>query len=74
MAAYCFFDIREVSDPEKLGEYKAGVLATVQQYGGRYLLLGGEAESVEGDWQPSSPVLIRFPSLEQAHNLSLIHI
>lgn len=68
MTAYCFFDVREVVDPEKLEQYKNGVLATVQQYNGRYLLLGGECERVEGEWQPTTPVLIRFPSLEQAHN------
>lgn len=67
MAAYCFFDVREVVDPAKLDQYKQGVLATVQQYGGRYLVLGGRCDSVEGTWQPVTPVLIRFPSLEQAY-------
>ena len=67
MTAYCFFDVREVIDPQKLEQYKNGVLATVQQYNGRYLLLGGKCEIVEGTWQPVTPVLIRFPSLEQAH-------
>lgn len=67
MTAYCFFDVREVMDPEKLAQYKNGVLATVQQYHGRYLLLGGECNRVEGSWQPVTPVLIRFPSLEQAY-------
>ncbi|WP_420645111.1 DUF1330 domain-containing protein [Candidatus Leptofilum sp.] len=67
MTAYCFFDVREVTDPVKLGQYKDGVLATVQQYGGRYLLLGGNCERVEGSWQPITPVLIQFPSLAQAH-------
>lgn len=67
MTAYCFFDVREVSDPHKLEQYKNGVLATVQQYNGRYLLLGGTCESVEGSWQPVTPVMICFPSLKQAH-------
>jgi hypothetical protein len=48
MAAYCFFDVREVTDPEKLEQYKQGVLATVHQYGGRYLLLGGNCEGITG--------------------------
>lgn len=67
MAAYCFFDIRDVTDPQKLAAYKDSVLATVQQYNGRYLLLGGPCDSVEGSWQPVTPVLIRFPSLAQAY-------
>jgi uncharacterized protein (DUF1330 family) len=67
MTAYCFFDVREVHDPQKLEQYKNGVLATVQEYDGRYLILGGKCERVEGNWQPVTPVLIRFPSLEQAY-------
>ena len=68
MAAYCFFDVRNVTDPVKLGQYKDSVLATVQQHGGRYLLLGGNCEPMEGTWQPVTPVLIQFRTLEQAHN------
>lgn len=67
MSAYCFFDVLEVTDPEKLEEYRAGVLATVEKYGGRYLTVGGQCDVVEGDWKPVFPVLIEFPSLERAH-------
>ncbi len=67
MTAYCFFDVREVTDPNMLEQYKNGVLATVQQYNGRYLILGGQCDRVEGSWQPVTPVLIRFPNLEQAY-------
>ena len=67
MAAYCFFDVLEVIDPEKLETYRDGVLSTVENYGGRYLTVGGRCDVVEGDWQPVFPVLIEFPSLEQAH-------
>lgn len=67
MPAYCFFDIREVIDPEKLEKYRDGVLATVERYGGRYLTVGGRFDVVEGEWRPVFPVLIEFPSLEQAH-------
>ncbi|MCG8352896.1 MAG: DUF1330 domain-containing protein [Chloroflexales bacterium] len=67
MAAYCFFDVRKITDPAKIEQYKLGVLATVKQYGGRYLVLGGQCDCVEGSWQPVNPVLIRFPSLEQAY-------
>lgn len=67
MPAYCFFDVLEVTDPEKLEEYRRGVLATVEQYGGRYLIVGGRCDVVEGQWRPVFPVLIEFPGLEQAH-------
>ena len=68
MAAYCLFDIREVVDPEKMEEYRRGVLATVERYGGRYVVMGGTCDVIEGNWKPNFPVIIRFPSLEQAHN------
>ncbi len=42
MAAYCFFDMYEVTDPEKLEQYRSGVLATVKRYGGEYVLVGGK--------------------------------
>ena len=67
MAAYCFFDILETTDPGKMEKYRTGVAATVQHYGGRYLALGGPFDVVEGQWRPVFPVLLEFPSLAQAH-------
>lgn len=67
MAAYCFFDNLEVTDPEKLEAYKHRVAPIVERYGGRYVVLGGHMDVVEGEWQPVFPVIIEFPSLEQAH-------
>jgi uncharacterized protein (DUF1330 family) len=67
MAAYCFFDVLEVSDPKGLETYRQIVLATVERYGGRYLTVGGQCDVVEGEWRPVFPVLIEFPSLEHAH-------
>lgn len=67
MAAYCFFDIREITDPPKMEEYKKRVFDCVAKFGGRYLTVGGKFEVVEGDWRPVFPVIIEFPNLEQAH-------
>ena len=67
MAAYCLFDNFEVIDPEKLAEYKERVAPVVTHYGGHYAVLGGKVDRIEGDWQPVFPVMIEFPSLEQAH-------
>jgi uncharacterized protein (DUF1330 family) len=68
MTAYCFFDVREVIDPAKLEDYTKQVLATVRQYQGRYRVLGGTCESIEGNWQPVFPVLIEFPDLDLARS------
>jgi len=66
LPAYCFFDVRKITDPDKVATYRAQVVKNVEQYGGRYLVLGGDFSVVEGDWQPGIPVLITFPSLAQA--------
>lgn len=66
MSAYFFFDVRKIHDQAGLEAYKAGVFKTVEEHGGRYLVLGGPFEVFEGDWSPTVPVIIQFPSREQA--------
>ena len=66
MAAYFFADVLEVTDGPKLEVYRAGVTATVEKYGGRYLIVGGPCDGAEGNWKATFPVLIEFPSMAQA--------
>lgn len=66
MATYCFFDVKEITDEEKMTEYRRKVLPTVEQYGGKYVVLGGNQEILEGDWQATFPVVIEFETTEQA--------
>lgn len=66
MPHYCFFDVRKVTDHAKVERYLGGVFATVARYGGRYLVLGGKSDVVEGDWQPTYPVIVEFADDEQA--------
>jgi uncharacterized protein (DUF1330 family) len=40
--------------------------ATVEQYGGRFVVRGGRVDPKEGDWQPRLLVMLEFPSLEHA--------
>jgi uncharacterized protein (DUF1330 family) len=65
MPAYFIAEI-DVTDPAGFEEYRQLVPATVQQYGGRFLVRGGDVEALEGDWQPKRVVVTEFPSLEQA--------
>jgi len=67
MAAYFLVDTREIKNAVKMEEYKSRVTPVVEKFGGRYLAIGGAFEVVEGDWRPVYPVLIQFPSMEQAH-------
>ena len=66
MPAYFFVDVIEITNEDKLEEYRSKVVGTVEQYGGIYRVLGGQYEVVEGTWSPTFPVMIEFPSFEQA--------
>jgi uncharacterized protein (DUF1330 family) len=67
MAAFCLFDNLEVFDGGKLEEYKSRVVPLVERYGGRYVVLGGKVNVMEGQWRPTFPVMIEFPSIDRAH-------
>ena len=66
MSAYALFDNVEVHDAAGLEIYKSRVQPVVERYGGRYVVLGGSTEIIEGDWHPRFLVMIEFPSLEDA--------
>lgn len=66
MPAYYFVDVLETTDEARIAKYREGVFATVEKYGGRYLILGGKHEVVEGNWRPTFPVMLEFPTMEQA--------
>jgi uncharacterized protein (DUF1330 family) len=68
MSAYCVFDILKINDSEKMEAYRDRVFANVEQHGGRYLVVGGQTDLVEGNWQLTFPVIIEFPSLQQARD------
>lgn len=65
MAAYVVVQI-DVQDQEKYETYKQMVAPLVAAFGGQYLVRGGEAEVLEGEWLPKRLVIIQFPSVEQA--------
>ena len=75
MAAYVIADVN-VTNPELFKKYSEQVPATVEQYGGKYLIRGGEVEKAEGDWGPTRVVVIEFKNMSmlQKWYLSLIHI
>ena len=63
--AYFIVD-NEVTDPAVFEDYRREVPATVEKYGGRFLVRGGQIQTLEGDWKPRRIVVTEFPSLEQA--------
>ncbi len=62
MAAYAIVEL-DVTDPEKFEEYRKQVPATIQAYGGRYVIRGGATETLEGDWTPARIVVLEFPDI-----------
>ena len=65
MAAYVVAEL-EITDPAGFQEYRGGVPATIEQYGGRYIVRGGKIELLEGNRQPERLTIIEFSSAEQA--------
>ena len=66
MTAYAMVEI-SVTDNEGMGPYREKVADTVAAHGGKYLILGGETEVLEGNiGQHPAKVLLEFPSMDAA--------
>ena len=65
MSAYVIVEI-EILDPAGYEEYKKLASATVEKYGGKYLVRGGRTEVLEGDWNPNRIVVLKFESAQRA--------
>jgi len=65
MAAYVVLNI-DVTDPARYADYARAAGLTVEQFGGRYLARGGQAEALEGAANPKRVVILEFPTLERA--------
>ena len=65
MPAYVIATI-EVTDPALFDTYRAQVPATIDKFGGKYLVRGGEVEVVEGDQPTRRTVVLEFENLERA--------
>jgi len=56
----------EVEDTVRYAEYRRIAPPTLAVYGGRYVVRGGECQSLEGAWMPRRLVVLEFPTIEQA--------
>ncbi len=65
MAAYIIADVH-VTDPVAYEDYRQQVGATLELYGGRFLVRGGAALPLEGGWAPERIVVLEFEGLDQA--------
>src|ERR1700737_290322 len=67
MAAYVISEIAQILEPALFEEYRSLAQATIEQYGGRYVVRGGAIEAVEGRSLPKRIVIVEFPMMERAH-------
>jgi uncharacterized protein (DUF1330 family) len=65
MAAYVITDAK-VSDVEKYEGYKSLTPAAIAAAGGEFLVRGGDHVVLEGNWNPTRVVMLKFASLEAA--------
>ena len=63
MAAYIIADV-DVTNPAGYDEYRRQVPATVEKYGGRFVVRGGALEGLEGSWSPKRIVVLEFPTMD----------
>ena len=64
--AYFVIDVK-ITDPEGMKPYQAKVEETYKPFGGERIVAGGLPETLEGDAPLGRIVILRFPSLAQAH-------
>lgn len=65
MPAYILVDC-DVTDPVRYEPYKKLAQDAIARHGGRYLVRGGDAVRLEGDWTPKRVVVLEFPTLDAA--------
>ena len=65
MAAYVVVRV-EITDPEQFKVYQQLASASVEKYGGRFLVRGGAMVELEGSWDAPRMVVLEFESLERA--------
>jgi uncharacterized protein (DUF1330 family) len=66
MAAYVISEV-EILDHALIDTYRSLAHATIEQYGGRYLVRGAPVELIEGERNPARQyIIVEFPTLERA--------
>jgi uncharacterized protein (DUF1330 family) len=65
MAAYVIVEVA-IHDELAYEDYKKLTPAAVAAFDGRFVVRGGQAEVLEGEWQPQRIVVLEFPTVERA--------
>ena len=65
MAGYIIVDV-EITDEALFEEFAEKIVDVVDAYGGKYLVRGGAAEAITGDFTPHRVVVMEFESAGRA--------
>lgn len=65
MKAYVIVDVK-ITDPDRYGEYKKLTPGSLLPFDGKFVVRGGESETLEGTWKPGRIVVLEFPSMQKA--------
>ena len=67
MTAYVISEV-EILDHSLIDRYRTLAAATIEQYGGRYIVRGGPVEVAEGERDRARQfVVVEFPTMQRAH-------
>ena len=61
MPAYILVNVT-IHDQERFAAYGSVTAALVERFGGRYIVLGGAREVLEGTWPEGRTVLLEWPT------------
>ncbi len=65
MKTYIIVDVK-ITDVTRYEDYKKLTPASLLPYDGKFLVRGGQAETLEGSWKPGRVVVLEFPSAQKA--------
>ena len=65
MSAYIVVQV-EITNPVRYEDYRKMVPPTLTRFGGRFIVRGGQVETVEGTWAPKRFVVLEFPDADRA--------
>jgi uncharacterized protein (DUF1330 family) len=65
MSAYIIFEV-DVKHHDRYKQNRDLIQPTLEPFGGKFLIRGGNVERLEGTWTPSRLVVVEFPDLAKA--------
>ena len=65
MPAYIIVEV-DIHNPVEYEDYKKLTPPSIIPFEGKFIVRGGKAENLEGDWNPERIVVLEFPTLEKA--------